>query len=75
MENIGDLMQEYYLCLSGNDVLGIVDKLHSMEDVQQYATPAESSVINEIVSDCQKKTAQHLRSLHSESVRNMITAW
>jgi hypothetical protein len=71
MSDIGDLMQEYYLALSACNTLELVDKLHEMEEIVQKAD--ENSVMQEILADCQKKTAQYLRSLHSESVRNMIT--
>ena len=64
-------MQQYYLCLSANDTPHIIECLHEMETILEAND--DNAVIEEIVSDCQRKTAQYLRSLHSENVRNMIT--
>lgn len=71
MDIIGDVMQEYYLALSSSNTLEIVQNLHAMENIVE--STKDRSVVEEILADCQKKTAQYLRSLHSESVRNMIT--
>ena len=73
MEFIGDLMQDYYLCLAANDTAGVIRQLRSMEDMVEKTPP--DPVVSEIVLECQKKAAQYLRSLHSDAVRNMIASW
>ena len=71
---IGDSLETFYLALRTNDIDSLVDSLATLEDLKSLlASGAERQVLDEIVSDCQRKTGSMIRGVYSEKVRNIIT--
>jgi hypothetical protein len=72
---VGDNLETFYLALRANDIDALVDSLANLEDLRSLlpSTTADREVLDEIVSDCQRKTGSMIRGVYSEKVRNIIT--
>jgi hypothetical protein len=78
-KSIGPKVASFYLSLRGggsdiniHDILAALMPLESHEPVQSLGETED--IIEEIVADCQKKSAQILRIPYADSVRTLIAS-
>ena len=74
--SVGPKVERFYISYRSaeDNMPDLLESVYQLEHhIPQTAIGETSEVIFEIVSDCQKKTAQVVRAGYADSVRGMIT--
>lgn len=74
MDKIGEILAEYYVSLRSEDIHTQIYHIERIVDFPIKSNDSSLPVIIEIIDDCQRKTAQAIRALYSESVGVLISA-
>jgi hypothetical protein len=76
-QGLDDKIQKFYLALRASDqITELIESLNAIEDHQPISALGETAeLLNEFITDCQKKSAQVIRAPYAEAVRNSIAAY
>ena len=75
--SVGPKVELFYISYRAaeDNIFNLVDSLYQLEHHDAQILLGETSeVISEIVSDCQKKSAQIIKAPYADNVRSIITA-